>query len=248
MLYQYQKSTKENPSPGHTIPHQIRFLPTLISAIGLGLVATVIWPLVNYNFSKKPFSTSSNNLLSPLNYQSLATDSTQKTLVPVLDQVNYIKASNWFTNSPTYAFIPATDSTTNSYTISIPSLKIEKAIVRLDSDDLSLSLVHYPQTALPGQNGSPVIFGHSTLPQFFDPQNYTSIFSTLPTIKLGSSIFVTSNGIKYTYKVSNIYQVKPNQVEVLRQEFNKKTLKLITCVPPGTKLKRLIVEAELQKI
>lgn len=247
MLYQYQKSTTDNPSPGHTIPNQIRFLPTLISSIGLGLVATVIWPLVSFSLSKPNFETSSSNLLSPLNYQSLATETSQDDSVPVLGQVDYIKASNWFTGSAA-TFTPVVDSAISTYTINIPSLGIDEAIVALDSDDLSSSLIHYPQTALPGQNGSPVIFGHSTLPQFFNPKDYTSIFSTLPTIESGSSIFVTSNGIKYTYKVNNIYQVKPEQVEVLRQEFSQKTLKLITCVPPGTKLKRLVVEAVLQKI
>jgi len=248
MLYQYQKSTINNPSPGHSIPNQIRFLPTLISAIGLGMIATVIWPLANFQLSKTGFTTSKTSLLSPLNYQSFATDGPKNSSVPVLGQVDYIKASNWFTGSPANTFTPVIDTDISSYKISIPSLGIEDAIVRTDNDDLSTSLVHYPQTALPGQNGSPVIFGHSTLPQFFDPKNYTSIFSTLPTIESGSSIFVTSNGIKYTYKVNNIYQVKPEQVEVLRQEFNQKTLKLITCVPPGTKLKRLVVEATLQKI
>ena len=230
MLYQYQKSTAANPSPGHNIPDQIRFLPTLISAIGLGLVATVIWPLANYNLSKKPFSRAPSNLLSPLNYQSFAVDVSNDSPVPVLGQLDYTKASNWFSGSSS-TFVPVTNSTITSYTISIPSLGIEEAMVRLDSDDLSESLIHYPQTAIPGQNGSPVIFGHSTLPQFYDPKNYKTIFSTLPTIELGSSIFVTSNGIKYTYKVSNTYQVKPDQIEVLRQDFNQKTLKLITCVP-----------------
>jgi sortase A len=248
MLYQYQKSTNENPSPGHTIPNQIRFLPTLISAIGLGLVATVLWPLADYGLSKRPLSRSSNSLLSPLNYQLLAADTRGNPSVPILGQVDYVRASNWFIGSSSSSFVPAIDSDLKSYTISIPSLGIQESTVRLDNEDLSVSLVHYPQTALPGQYGSPVIFGHSTLPQFFDPQDYASIFSTLPTIELGSSIFITSNGIKYSYKINDIYQVKPEQVEVLRQEFDKKTLKLITCVPPGTKLKRLVVEAVLQKI
>ena len=223
-------------------------MPTLISAIGLGLVATVIWPLANYHISSRMgFDSYKNTLLSPLNYQSFAVDNPEDSLIPILGQVDYIKASNWF-NASTTTFTPIPDPTISTYTINIPSLGIGEATVDLNSDDLSVSLVHYPQTALPGQNGSPVVFGHSTLPQFFDPQDYTTIFSTLPTIELGSSIFVTSNGIKYTYKVNDIYQVKPEQVEVLRQEFDKKSLKLITCVPAGTKLKRLVVEAVLQKI
>ena len=85
------------------------------------------------------------------------------------------------------------------------------------------------------------------LRQFFNPKNYLTIFSTLPSLKIGADIFVDYAGVKYTYRVSKMYEVKPNEFWVLKQDYNNKILKLITCVPPGTKLRRLVVEAELIK-
>ena len=90
-----------------------------------------------------------------------------------------------------------------------------------------------------------MIFGHSTLPQFFDQKNYKTIFSTLPKLKVGSDIFVKYDGLEYTYRITKTYEVMPNELWVLRQDYSRKTLKLITCVPPGTTLRRLIIEAEL---
>jgi len=60
-----------------------------------------------------------------------------------------------------------------------------------------------------------------------------------------SDIFIAYDGIEYTYRVSKTYEVKPNELWVLRQDYSQKTLKVVTCVPPGTTLRRLIVEAQL---
>ena len=40
-------------------------------------------------------------------------------------------------------------------------------------------------------------------------------------------------------------EVKPSELWVLKQNFNSKKLKVITCVPPGTTLRRLVVDATL---
>lgn len=242
MLYAYKKATPEVPSPGHIIPRYLRFLPTLISVVGFTIITSVIWPILNYHFSFN-YSFLSNNLLSPLRYDSLASISSQKPII--LSGVDYTKARNWFETNNNIVF--NSNNNISAYNLSIPSLNIFQAEVGLTDENLSEHLVHYPQTALPGQKGSPVIFGHSTLPQFFDPQNYTSIFSTLPNIKQGHEIILVYDGIKYTYKVINIYEVKPSDTHVLRQDYNQIGLKLITCVPPGTKLRRLIIESELIK-
>lgn len=249
MLYAYQKSTPDLPSPGHAIPRQMRFLPTVISALGLGLVASVVWPILNYRLSQSipaDKDIKKISLISPAYYQ---THAEYKSSSPkLLSDIDYTKASNWFSVTNDAVSFPApTDQNSKGYLISIPALKINDANVSLVNDNLQENLVHYPQTALPGQKGSSVIFGHSTLPQFFDPTNYSSIFSTLPKIETGTNIFITHEGVKYTYRVSNTYEVKPDDLWVLRQEYDQKTLKLITCVPPGTKLKRLVVEAQLIK-
>lgn len=271
MLYSYQKATKEMPSPGKVIPRYLKILPTMISSLGLGLVASVIWPMASYNLSQVlNQNTDRNNLLSPIIYESFASENNTATQnePTLIADVDYTRASNWFTFSPSDTnagpipgqseFInlnnlPASTDVTEKpvtqqeYQIAIPTLGIKEARVRADTDDLTKSLIQYPHTAYPGEPGAPVIFGHSTLPQFFKQTNYLTIFSTLPTLKIGDDIFIDYAGVKYTYRVSKMFEVKPNEIWVLKQDYSQKTLKLITCVPPGTKLRRLVVEAELIK-
>ena len=117
--------------------------------------------------------------------------------------------------------------------------------VVIGGDDLDKHLIHYQGTALPGEFGNPVIFGHSILPVFYNPQNYISVFSLLPTLKTGDEVIIDYDGISYKYEVYSYHEVFPNQIEVLQQRYDRKTLTLITCVPPGTYLKRGVILAEL---
>jgi len=135
----------------------------------------------------------------------------------------------------------------NTYSVSIPKLKIENAIVMVAGDDLSESLVHYGGTPLPGQYGNTVIFGHSTLPQFYNPKSYKTIFSLLPTLTYGDTISVTFDDVKYTYVVYDMVVVEPTDLTPLEQRFDDSYLTVVTCVPPGTYWKRLNVKAKLQK-
>ena len=110
------------------------------------------------------------------------------------------------------------------------------------------SLIHYPGTAMPGQLGSAVIFGHSVLPQFFNPASYKTIFSTLPTLAESDEILVSFDGVFYRYRVVQLIETSPEDMTVLEQRYNDSYLSLITCVPPGTYLKRLVVKARLISI
>ena len=264
-LYIYQKaqvpppSTPTSPPSSNTQPKISRpkparpprsllnLLPLGTSIIGLVLILSVVWPIVYYEILGNQTSspTTDTGLLNPLaDSSSLAVLAATPKIVGSLD---YTHASNWFPNSPvtTQAIRPIGP---NSYTLSIPKLNIENAQVIIGSDDLSKSLVHYNETALPGQLGSPVIFGHSILPQFYNPKNYMSIFSTLPTLEKGDQIIVNYDGISYTYSVTEKQEVMPEDLWVLEQRYDSKKIKLITCVPPGLKTKRLVVTAELQSL
>jgi sortase A len=103
----------------------------------------------------------------------------------------------------------------------------------------------YPGTANPGQPGNTVLFGHSVLPQFFNPKNYLTIFSTLPTLKDGDEILVNFDGVNYRYLVEEMVEVSPEDTSVLEQRYDDSYITLITCVPPGTYLRRLIVRGRL---
>jgi sortase A len=98
---------------------------------------------------------------------------------------------------------------------------------------------------MPGNLGNAVIFGHSVLPQFFNPHNYLTIFSTLHTLRPGDTIDIEADGASYTYKITEMYEAMPDDLSPLAQTYNGRYLTLITCTPPGTYLRRLIIKASI---
>ncbi|MEK7165366.1 MAG: class E sortase, partial [Patescibacteria group bacterium] len=153
--------------------------------------------------------------------------------------IDYMKASNWFPKSPA-----RTSTAGGYYTISIPKLRIINAKVRIGTDDLTKNIIHYGGTGLPGKAGNAVLFGHSILPQFYDPNNYLSIFSLLPKLKEGDDIFVRYDGVDYRYEVTVARVAAPDDVAGLEQRYDDSYVTLVTCVPPGTYLERLWVTAK----
>lgn len=198
----------------------------VMGLIGFGLLGFVLFPIVSYEFTAPSYET----YLSPVPEEPTTS-------------IDYTKASNWF-EAPEADFTPPT---VNFYSLTIPSLNIKKATVAIGGEDLEDSLIQYPGTALPGKNGNAVVFGHSILPQFFDPKDYLSIFSTLPTIKKGEDIYVDYDGITYHYVVEDKFEVSPTDIQILEQNTSDSFITLVTCTPPGHPLrpKRLIVRARV---
>lgn len=186
----------------------------------------ILWSEINYTLSQPP------KLIDPTG--SSFSDSL----------VDYTLASTWFDIPPASAE-SITPPPVQSFSLSIPSLKLTNIPVVLNSTDLKSGPILYPSTSYPGQFGNPVIFGHSTLASLYKPSDPFSIFNPLPQIKLGEDILVTFDRVTYRYVVKHTQEVKPSQVEVLKQRFDRKEITLITCVPLGTYLRRFVVTAEL---
>lgn len=155
---------------------------------------------------------------------------------------NYTDARNWY---PQIKSKTIDEAKVDKYSLSIPKLKIEDAEVSTRDYELEKHLVQYFGTAIPGENGTAVIFGHSTVPSWFNPKNYKTIFATLHTIKVGDEINATVNGNKYKYKVFSIIITDPEDTAILSQKYDNSYITLVTCTPPGTTWKRLIVKAVL---
>ncbi len=196
---------------------------------GIVILVAVILPIASYQSSGR-------ELISPLPESSVTEN---------LEALDYTKASNWFVGGADKDNFTAENIT--FYTISIPRLKIENATVAIGGEDLAKHLIQYPGTALPGRPGNSVIFGHSILPIFYNPKDYLSIFSTLPSLKKGDEIAVNYDGIAYEYRVEDLFEVLPSDIQVLEQNPTDSFLTLVTCVPPGDprKPKRLIVRARV---
>jgi sortase A len=198
----------------------LRLLPVVLLIGGVVFLANAAMPILLYQLRDK-------TKFEVLGEESL---------------LDYTKPSSWF---PTAPRLPDRPSKISHYTLTIDKLKIKEAVVEIGGDDIMENLVHYAGTALPGQYGNVVIFGHSALPQFYSPKNYRTIFATLPTIKIGDEIEVSFDGVIYHYQVIELVEVEPTDISVLAQYYDDKYLSLVTCVPPGTYLRRLVVRARL---
>jgi len=109
---------------------------------------------------------------------------------------------------------------------------------------LENGIVHYPSTVKPGETGNAAFFGHSSN-NIFNKGKYKFAFVLLHTLVEGDTFYLTYNGKVYVYKVISRQVVDPSNVGVLGPVPGKAaTATLITCDPPGTSLRRLVVVGE----
>lgn len=108
---------------------------------------------------------------------------------------------------------------------------------------LKSGVVHYPGTALPGQIGNFFVTGHSSY-YFWEHSKYKDIFALLPEVDIGDRVTIYYNQKKYVYDITDKKEVSPSNTEVLKQT-NDKRITLMTCVPVGTDLNRLILVGTL---
>lgn len=242
MSYAYVKHKQPQPSPSqHKTGDDVRrkILAGLLFFFGFLLLYSAFWPMISFQLS---YSQQLQPVVSPL---SAAFYNRSGNVLGQENLADFTQINNWFVGQPTANNSASSVSDSQSYLLSIPKLKIDQAQVVYGHMDLKKSLIQYPQTAFPGQLGNPVIFGHSVLPQFFNPKSYLTIFSTLYKLKPGDEIFVNYDTIKYKYLVDEIFEVKPTDLSVLEQRFDNRYLTLVTCTPPGTYLRRLIIKAKI---
>lgn len=138
-------------------------------------------------------------------------------------------------------------------TLTIPSLSIKAPLVYITEkgeaayqDGLQRGVVHYPGTAEVGQPGNAYFFGHSSdLP--WAKGEYKTVFALLPNIALGDLVEVTdAEGHIFTYKITETKIVRPDDLSVLDQGNNERSIISIqTSYPVGTALKRFIAIGEL---
>ncbi|NCU30685.1 sortase [Candidatus Saccharibacteria bacterium] len=135
--------------------------------------------------------------------------------------------------------------------IIIPSINVDAPVVydvtsleeKYIDSKLKEGVVHYPipgANAMPGQVGNSVILGHSSN-DVFDDGKYKFIFVQLERLQEGDMFYLQYNGTRYTYKITEKKIIDPTQVSELVLDNSKPRATLVTCTPPGTALKRLLV-------
>lgn len=150
----------------------------------------------------------------------------------------------WFLG---YDVTKTNKQTIRSYTISIPRIKIKNAVVSTTDYNLSKHLVQYWGSAIPPLRGNAIIFGHSDLPQAFNKNNYRTMFSHAQDLKKNDLIYVSMEKATYIYRINKMWITTPDDISMLNQNIPGNKLTIITCTPPGTTWKRLIIQSELIK-
>ncbi len=238
--YYYKKAGKK-------IKKTARLLSLLIVILGISIGGYIFFPLLSWQIYFAP-ALASQDIAVPIPQTNLVNSATIGSLISEagnnLTGVNYTDANNWFPNFKFQKVKPKIDT----YTMSIPKLNIKDAVVSTTSNDLAKHLVNFGGTALPPDKGNAVVFGHSTLPQLFDPKNYKTILATAYRLKVGDELFTNVSGVTYKYRIYNITVVNPDDTSVLEQDYSDSFLTLVTCTPPGTTWKRLIIKSRLEAI
>jgi LPXTG-site transpeptidase (sortase) family protein len=135
---------------------------------------------------------------------------------------------------------------------SISAIGIEAPIVFINSEQLyqyrafmKKGVLHYPQSALPGEDGAIIILGHSAPPNW--PKiNYDWIFNDLNFLSAGDEIRIDFNGKTFIYQMREKYII--NKGEELNPNLtnSKSVVVLISCWPAGKNQQRIIIEADLK--
>ncbi len=229
-----------------TIRKKSRVFGVILIGFGIISILYVFFPMISWQIYFAPVFAASN-IAIPIPKTTMVTKSSIDTLLSQVNPfqtVDYSNAQNWFPTLKTSNSTPKI----SSYTISIPKLNIQNAYVSTVDYDLDNHLVNYGGTAIPAAKGNAVVFGHSTLPQLFNPKNYRTIFANAYKLKSGDLVATTIANITYYYKIYNISVVEPTDTSVFAQNYDDSYLTIITCTPPGTTWKRLVIRSRIQAL
>src|SRR3989344_3254717 len=111
---------------------------------------------------------------------------------------------------------------------------------------LTRGVAHALGTSLPGSAGNVFLFSHSSV-NFYEANRYNSIFYLLDKLEVGDEIDLYYKGEKFKYLVTDKKIVGAEEVKYLSGDGSKKAVTLMTCWPPGTTFKRLLVIGELSE-
>ncbi len=134
--------------------------------------------------------------------------------------------------------------------IEIPKIEVSAPIIFSDKEsdvykDLDNGVVHFPDSAMPGESGQTLILGHSA-PLNWPKIKYDWIFSNLNELQPGDEFFVYYNCQKITYSVQQKYFLDRGEDLPKPLTASGNVIMLISCWPPGKDYKRIAVEAKAE--
>lgn len=136
--------------------------------------------------------------------------------------------------------------------IVIPNIEANARVIAdvdpFDSREYQIALTrgvaHAKGSAKPGALGNIFLFSHSSV-NFYEAARYNSVFYLLSKLEMGDTVNLYYTGTPYHYTITDKKIVAPTAVSYLEPSRQKEeTLTLMTCWPPGTTYKRLMIIAK----
>lgn len=163
-------------------------------------------------------------------------------IVPLLPEVSFWlkKHTGRIPDTVSYSAdnTPNTKPTPQDNRLVIPQMDLDAAVNEGPyANTLQKGLWHRPKTSTPDKGGNTVIVGHR-----FTYQS-PSLFYHLDALKTGDQFALFWQGKEYTYTVSEVKTVEPNQLEI-EENTTEPTLTLYTCTPMWTAKQRLVIIAK----
>lgn len=203
-----------------------KIIPLGFLSIGAFLLMQVVSPVVSFKIWEFGQQYKNESLVSP------ALSGNQVLGISIENKDNFSKIVSNLKREGVASY--------SQFSITIPKLKIDHSQVLVDSNDLSKNLAHLPGSALPGERGNVFISGHSALSRFLNLEK--AEFGNLTDLKKGDEIIVEAIGVKFKYRVEQLKVIKPDDLSVINPpDTQGRYISLMTCVPPGLNLKRLVV-------
>lgn len=109
--------------------------------------------------------------------------------------------------------------------LEIPKIRLKRGFYNIDS---KYNNIKYNVTMVEGSTLPDVEFGNLIL-MAHSGDAYISYFAYLYKLEVGDRAYVTYAGRKYEYQIVNIYEVEKNGAVVIKRNYDKSSLTMITC-------------------
>jgi len=151
--------------------------------------------------------------------------------VPVVENVNQneVDNTNYVVDYSKYLGV-----------LEIPKIGLKRGFYNIDS---KYNNIQYNVTMVAGST-LPDVSGGNLILMAHSGDAYISYFAYLYRLEIGDSAFVTYNGIKYEYRIVDIYEVLKNGIVSIRRNREATTLTMITCTKGSDTLQTVYI-AEL---
>ncbi|GAA0120222.1 class D sortase [Clostridium perfringens] len=120
--------------------------------------------------------------------------------------------------------------------LNIPKINLEIGIIEgVRYEDIKYVVGHFPGSPMPGEKGNFSIAGHRI-------SYFGQAFKDIDKLEKGDKVKVTYNGKEYTYEVTYMYEVTPDETEALNPTKDA-TITIVTCTTDAKN--RVIVKGKL---